>query len=603
MRIRHLPDTLINQIAAGEVIERPAAALKELIENAIDAKASRIEIEIKDGGKSLIRIKDNGTGMSKEELVAALDRHATSKLADSDLLNIHTLGFRGEALPSIGAVSHLNIASCEANEEGWEITVHGGKKEEPIPSSCPKGTTIEVRDLFCATPARLKFLKSDRAEYMAIKDTVSRLAMAFPHISFYLRHNGKQALNLTAAQNDLFEQQKTRLGQVVGQDFIQNAIALDGKRETITLKGYAGLPTLDNRTAAKQFLFINGRPVKDKLLNGALRAAYADVLARDRYPAAVLFIDLPTQEVDVNVHPAKAEVRFKDPGLVRGLIISTIKHALLEQGHQTSKTVSLQALGAMHSGSSTAQQPRSFSSYAYKQKGNRPAAQIAEQSFQSYAPFEEQSLSARTDIPLDAVQDEQACASPLGAARAQIHENYIIAQTETGIVIVDQHAAHERLTYERLKKQRDAKAVQRQALLVPEIITLDQDKAALLLDHTETLKTLGLEIDSFGPDSISVQAIPAILGQKTDIKRLILDIIQEIEEEGSSTILEEKINAVLSTMACHGSVRSGRRLNAQEMNQLLREMEQTPLSGQCNHGRPTYIELSLDDIEKLFGRH
>ncbi len=597
MRIRHLPETLINQIAAGEVIERPAAALKELIENAIDAKASRIEIDIKDGGKSLIRIKDNGCGMSKEELIAALDRHATSKLPDSDLLNIHTLGFRGEALPSIGAVSHLKIASCEkALEEGWEISVNGGEKEEPIPCACTNGTIIEVRDLFCATPARLKFLKSDRAEYTAIKDSVSRLAMAFPHITFQLRHNGKQALNLPAGQGELFEQRHLRLGQVVGKDFIDNAVPLDGERETLSLKGYAGLPTLDNRTAAKQFLFVNGRPVKDKLLNGALRAAYADVLARDRYPAAVLFVDIPTNEVDVNVHPAKAEVRFKDPGLVRGLIISTIKHALLEQGHQTSKTVSLQALGSFHSGKTHT------SAYNYQHSYTRPSTRVAEQSLQSFAPFTEQAVSARAETP-----DEQPAledlAAPLGAARAQIHENYIIAQTEQGIVIVDQHAAHERLTYERLKKQRAQKDIERQALLVPEIISLDEDHAALLLAEADTLKKLGLEIDSFGPGSVSVQAVPAILGHKINAAQLVKDIVQELEEEGRSSVLEEKINTVLSTMACHGSVRSGRRLTADEMNNLLREMENTPLSGQCNHGRPTYVELSLNDIEKLFGRH
>lgn len=579
MRIRYLPETLINQIAAGEVIERPAAAVKELAENAIDAGASRVEIDIREGGIAAITVSDDGIGMNAEELSAALDRHATSKLPEDDLLNIAHLGFRGEALASIAAVARVKISSRERGGEAWEISAHGGKKGKPAPSSHPRGTQIEVRDLFFATPARLKFLKSERAEYMAVKDVVTRLAMAFPKTGFKLTHDGANSLNLPPGQDAA-----ARLTAILGRDFGDNAMNISAQREEIYVNGYAGLPTLHRGTMQYQYLFVNGRPVRDKLLYGCLRAAYADVLARDRHPVAALFLDLPAEEVDVNVHPAKSEVRFRDAALVRSLIISAIKQALHENGKKSSSSLVAPTLSALKPANAPAPPPMSFSSY-----GN-----LAEATHVAYAP------SARAEIHAAAVPE--ATLHPLGAARAQIHENYIIAQTESGLVIVDQHAAHERLVYERFKAQAAERGVQKQGLLTPEIVALDESRAENLLQHKETLAKLGLEIDAFGADAIAVQAIPALLGPKADIQGLVQDLADETLERGIAQGLEEKLNHILATMACYGSVRSGRRMNAEEMNALLRDMESSPLSGQCNHGRPTYIELKLSDIEKLFGR-
>ncbi len=602
MRIRYLPETLINQIAAGEVVERPSAALKELVENSIDAGAAQIQIDIQSGGKSLMVISDDGDGMSAQELTAAVDRHATSKLPDDDLLNIKNLGFRGEALASIAAVSRLKIQTREKDGEAFEITVEAGRKSEIKPSSHPRGTRIEVRDLFYATPARLKFLKTERAEFMAIKDTIQRLAMAYPHVAFSLTHDGTKSLNLPVTLDP-----KARLAAILGREFGENAIEIKAQREGFTLSGFAGLPTLHRGTAQYQYLFVNGRSVKDKLITGCVRAAYMDVLHRGRHPMVTLFLTVPSELVDVNVHPAKAEVRFQDPALVRGLIISALKHAIHEHGFETSSTVSMQALGAMRSSyapslplsrGSTPAVPPSY----YRGGSSAPATygNLAEAQSMMYEP--EPTARYEQHVEAEPANNQEQQSYPLGAARAQIHENYIVAQTPEGMVLVDQHAAHERLVYERFKAQVAESGVEKQGLLTPEIIEMDEDSISNILNHQSVFAKLGLELEPFGQGALSVQSIPALLGGKADIKKLIHDIADDIAEHGNADMLEEKLNEILSTMACHGSVRSGRRMNGDEMNALLREMEKTPLSGQCNHGRPTYIHLSLKEIEKLFGR-
>lgn len=605
MRIRYLPETLINQIAAGEVIERPFAAVKELVENSIDAGASRIDVTITDGGKSQIIVSDNGSGMNRDDLIAAVDRHATSKLIGDDLLNIQHMGFRGEALASIASVSRLIIHTREQDGEAWVISVEGGKKGEPAPSSHPSGTQIEVRDLFYATPARLKFMKSERAEFMAVKDTITRLAMANPQVAFRLVHDGKESFNHIAVLDS-----QSRLAKILGREFGENSITIDAEREGLQLRGFAGLPTLHRGTAQHQYLFVNGRPVKDKLLHGCVRAAYSDVLHGGRHPMLALFLDVPRELVDVNVHPAKAEVRFQDPGLVRGLIISALKHALYEHGTRTSSSVSNAALGrfepANAGGGPSLPMRRGGSApvpryYAY---GNM-AQGLNENVQNMYAPQEsllpQEAPTARAEIVHDTL-DEDDQNFPLGAARAQLHENYIVAQTAEGMVIVDQHAAHERLVYERFKAQVEDRGVEKQGLLSPEIIQMEESEAERLLVYADGLAKLGLEIEPFGAGAIAVQSIPALLGEKPNLERLIRDLADEITERDTAQGLEERLNDILSTMACHGSIRSGRRMNVDEMNALLRQMEETPLSGQCNHGRPTSITLSLADIEKLFGR-
>jgi DNA mismatch repair protein MutL len=602
MRIRYLPETLINQIAAGEVLERPAAAVKEMMENAIDAGATAIEVDIRGGGKTQIVISDNGHGMSQEELSAALDRHATSKLPDDDLLNIMHLGFRGEALASIAAVARVNIDTHDSrNAEAWKITCEGGEKSSPVPSSHHKGTRIEVRDLFYATPARLKFQKTERVEYSAIKDIVMRLAMAYPKISFRLIHDGAQKLHLPAVLDCA-----PRLSSLLGKEFTDNAIPIDAQREDIKLSGFASLPTYHRGNATYQYLFVNGRAVKDKLLHGCIRAAYADVLHRDRHPVVVLFLDVPASEVDVNVHPAKAEVRFRDPQFVRGLIIGALKNALHQDSFKTSTTISGGTLAAFKSTPYTPALPlhraTPFSasynaSPRYTMHGN--LAEAVEQHYNTQQLYPAQP-SARAEP--EATIPENLPSFPLGAARAQIHENYIIAQTENGLVIVDQHAAHERLVYERFKAQIAEHGIETQGLLTPEIVEMDEVQAQNLLEQSAELRKLGLEIETFGSGAIAVQSLPALLGARVDIKRLILDLVDELADHDHSDAIEMRMNAILSRMACHGSIRSGRRMNAEEMNALLRQMEQTPLSGQCNHGRPTYVTLSLKDIERLFGR-
>lgn len=590
--IRQLDDAAINRIAAGEVVERPASAVKELVENALDAKAARVEISIADGGKTLIRVTDNGVGMTPDDLPLALSRHATSKIDGSDLLNIHSFGFRGEALPSLGAVGRLTIRSRTVDGEGAEVTVAGGVHDPVRPSALTAGTVVELRDLFYATPARLKFLRTDRAEMQAISDVIKRLAMAEPFVTFILTDvsQGKSRVTFRAdaETGDMFEGLHARLRSVLGKDFADNALPIDALREDVHLTGYAALPTYSRGSAVQQFLFVNGRPVRDKVLIGALRGAYMDTLSRDRHPAACLFIDLDPTRVDVNVHPAKSEVRFRDPGAVRGLIVSALRAALANAGHRASTTVANATLGAM--------QPEKTEARVYQmdrpQMSRGPA--YRPDGFADMAP----DMSGRVEMIEDFKAQED---HPLGAARAQVHENYIIAQTDTGIVIVDGHAAHERLVYEKLKTQMAQNGVAAQALLIPEIIEMSDSDAAQLLAVADDLTRFGLTIEPFGGGAIAVRETPAILGE-VNAQAMLRDILDELDDQGSSTLVQEKLEAILSRVACHGSIRTGRRMRGEEMNALLREMEQTPRSGQCNHGRPTYVELKLSDIERLFGR-
>jgi DNA mismatch repair protein MutL len=601
-QIRQLDETVVNRIAAGEVVERPASAVKELVENAIDSGADRITIEVANGGKSLIRVTDNGCGMTPEDLPLALARHATSKIDGKDLLNINSFGFRGEALPSLGSVGRLVITSrSETGGDAHTIAVTGGRHSVIRPAALSGGTVVELRDLFFATPARLKFLRTDRAEMQAIGDVVKRLAMAEPGVGFTLRDmtDGQNRMIFRAdpEQGDLFNALGARLGQVMGRDFIENALPIEAEREGVRLVGYAALPTYSRGSATAQYLFVNGRPVKDRLLVGALRGAYADFLSRDRHPAVALFVDCPPERVDVNVHPAKAEVRFREPGVVRGLIVSALRHALAEAGHRASSTVAEATLGAFRP---EQQGPARVYQMDRPSQGSLRAARDWQAPAMGFAeaPEDFTSTSARVEPVADA---HEATGNPLGAARAQVHENYIIAQTETGMVIVDQHAAHERLVYEKLKRQMAENGVASQALLIPEIVTLGENDAGTLLDLADDLAKLGLVLEPFGPGTIAVQATPAILGP-VNAEAMLRDILDELDDLGESLTVKARIEAILSRVACHGSIRSGRQMRAEEMNALLREMEATPHSGQCNHGRPTYVELKLSDIERLFGR-
>ncbi|HZL60482.1 MAG TPA: DNA mismatch repair endonuclease MutL [Stellaceae bacterium] len=600
MALRQLPAVLVNRIAAGEVVERPASAVKELVENAIDAGAHRIEVTLRGGGQSLIAVADDGEGMSGEELSLAVERHCTSKLPDDDLLYIRTLGFRGEALPSIGAVSRLSIVSRRRGAAtAHRILVEGGTKHDIEPAAHGPGTRVEVRDLFYATPARLKFMKSPRAERDQAVDSVERLAMAYPAIAFTVIGDEERVLlRMNAAEPDLAgkgpaETRRARLGAILGRDFADNALAIDAAREGFRLTGLAGLPTLNRATAKDQYLFVNGRPVRDKLLAGAVRGAYQDFLARDRHPIVVLFLDGPEEDIDVNVHPAKAEVRFRDANLVRGLIVGSLRQALAAAGHRASTTVAEAALGAFQPAWSPRGRP---ATYAYNPNVAAPPG-LSEAPADYQANLAENAPGAR---PLEAPASETS-AHPLGAACAQLHETYIVAQTADGIVIVDQHAAHERLVYEEMKKEIAASGVKRQILLLPEVVELDAGGAARLAARAGELAELGLVVENFGTGAIVVREVPALLGD-IDVQGLVRDLADEIAEWGGALSLKEKLEEVCGTIACHGSVRAGRRLAQAEMDALLRQMEATPHSGQCNHGRPTYIELRLADIEKLFGR-
>jgi DNA mismatch repair protein MutL len=597
-RIRQLCEGTVNRIAAGEVVERPAAAIKELVENAMDAGATSIDIAASNGGADLLLVEDDGVGMAADELKLAIARHATSKLpvsgGEDDLSHIVTMGFRGEALPSIGAVARLSLTSRTADGEAAEIRVDGGAVTGPMPAafraSGQHGTRAEVRELFYATPARLKFLKSTRSEDLAITDIVKRLAMARPDIGFTLTLDGRRVLDL-GVEPDLMDGRLPRLAKIMGRDFGDNAARVEAGREGVTLSGYAGLPTYNRATAQMQFLFVNGRPVRDKLLVGAVRGAYADFLARDRHPALALFLDCDPGFVDVNVHPAKTEVRFRDAGLVRGLIVGALKHTLAEAGHRASTTVAASAFSSLQRQVPQPDQWPSQQASAFQSPNIFSAMREAAPAYGRAVP-----MSVRMEEPPQAVPE-----TPLGVARAQLHETYVVAQTADGIVIVDQHAAHERLVYERMKKALANGGIARQPLLIPEVVDLDPSEVTRVVTRAAELAELGLVIEEFGPDAVVVREVPAMLG-KLDVKGLVRDLADEIAETGNALSLKERLEAVSGTLACHMSVRAGRRLTGEEMNALLREMEATPHSGQCNHGRPTYVELKLADIEKLFGR-
>ena len=619
MPVRRLDPILIDRIAAGEVVERPASAIKELVENALDAGARRIEIRIEAAGRGLIRVSDDGAGMDAADLALAIERHATSKLPGGDLHDIATLGFRGEALPSIGAVARLDIVSRLRGAAGagpaataHHIAVDAGAVSPVRPASRGAGTTVEVRDLFGATPARLKFLKSDRAEASAIADAVRRLAMAHPAV--HLSLDGTPAVGfdyLACAEDD--EGRLTRVSQIVGDDFVDNALPLRAERagadgDGIALAGFVGLPTFHRGTRDGQYLFVNGRPVRDKLLTSALYAGYMDHVPRDRFPVVALFLRCEPRAVDVNVHPAKAEVRFRDANAVRGLVVSAIRDALSGALHRASTTGGSRALGALGARSFGAgYQARPRGGWDWRGSQGAPADGAAPRGFAEnpQAGFaSEPSADVRESAPGVAVMDEDArlgADAPLGAARAQFHETYILAQTRDGIVIVDQHAAHERLVYERMKRSRAEGGVARQMMLIPAVVEMTPDAAALLLGEAEALGSLGLAVEAFGPGAVAVTEVPSVIG-RGDMTALVRDLADVIRADGATVPLERRLDHYLATMACHNAVRAGRRLLPDEMNALLREMERTPGSGQCNHGRPTYVELKLNDIERLFGR-
>jgi DNA mismatch repair protein MutL len=609
MPVRQLSEAIVNRIAAGEVVERPASVVKELVENALDAGASRIDVLTDGGGRRLIRVADDGEGMTRADLALAVDRHATSKLADEDLVAISTLGFRGEALPSIGSVARLAIATRHQREpHAWSIEVDAGVKAELKPAALGEGTRVEVRDLFYATPARLKFLKLDRTEAEAVREVVRRLAMSRPDVAFTLAGEERApvtfAATLPGATGRL-----TRLGDVLGADFRANAVAIAAEREGVTVEGFAALPTLTRANALGQYLFVNDRPVRDKLLIGAVRAAYADYLPRDRHPLVALFVTLDAREVDVNVHPAKTEVRFRNAGLVRALIVHALKHALAREGTRAATTGGNATIAAFRPAT-----PRGWDWRGSPARSGDPRrvpafmrgggfAEAAQAAFDVGAPAVGLDTSFDADIAAEgfAAPTADAFDHPLGAARAQVHETYIVAQTRDGLVIVDQHAAHERIVYEKLKAAIDKSGVARQILLIPDIVELDEADVERLVAHAEELARYGVVLESFGPGAVALRETPALLGE-IDGAGLVRDLAEHISEWDEALPLERRLMHVAATMACHGSVRAGRRLKPQEMNALLREMEVTPNSGQCNHGRPTYVELKLTDIERLFGR-
>ena len=609
MTIRLLPEGVINRIAAGEVIERPASVVKELVENAIDAGARSIEITLEESGRRLIRVADDGRGMKRDELPLALARHATSKLAeDGDLWSIATLGFRGEALPSIAAVSRLTLASRAAgSDNAWSIEAAGGEAGQCTPAARPQGTTVTVADLFYATPARLKFLKAPRTESGHAADAVNRLAMCHPAIGFTMVDDGRSLLR-DGPHEDGSAARLARLALVMGRDFAHNALPIDAERDGMRLTGYAALPTLNRASAQHQYLFVNGRPVRDRVLHGAVRAAYADLLHRGRHPMAALFVDLPPETVDINVHPTKAEVRFRDAALVRGLIVGSLKRALVAAGHHAATTVADDTLAAMRPQGSAGGSARPPSGRGYAPAPPLRAPLLAEAHARYQAPLD--APSARVESPPSAgepaapaveIEHGPPAAYPLGVARGQVHGTYVVAQTDDGIVIVDQHAAHERIVYERMKAALATSGIQRQILLIPEVIELDDAAVGRLEARAGEFADLGLVLERFGPGAVVVREVPALIGNG-DTQGLVRDLADELAEWDDATRLRERLGDVCSTLACHGSVRAGRRLNADEMNALLRQMEATPHAGQCNHGRPTYVELKLADIERLFGR-
>ena len=610
MTLRLLPPTLVNRIAAGEVVERPASAVKELVENALDAGATKIDVILNEGGKASLTVIDNGKGMTPDEMKLAVERFATSKLPSDDLFDIRFLGFRGEALPSIASVSRVTITSRTADaDSAWFLFIEGGEKHEPEPASAPVGTRIEVRDLFYAVPARLKFLKTTQTETGYIQDMIEKLALAFPSVAFTLSDEKKKRLDFKPVAPT---EEIKRVAQVIGDDFTENSVPVNAERDGIKLTGFAGLPTFNKATAAAQYFFVNNRPVRDKVLLGALKGAYQELLAADRFPAVVLFLHLPPEEVDVNVHPAKAEVRFRNSQMVRGMIVTAVRQALMSSGHRTSSTLADEALDFSVSepvfskqASSSFSMPK-FPSYRPNGNFNRPqtlnetrALFRANEAFS--APIAEDISEKIEQVVSDAPVEDPDAFPPLGLARAQLHKTYIISQTQDGIVIVDQHAAHERLTYEKIKQNMESGDAAAQYLLLPEVVDLSEEKQEAVLKQKEELEKTGLLFDLFGGGSVVIRATPAVLGE-VNAKQLMLDVADTLIEFGDSLSLKERIKKIAATMACHGSVRAGRKLDVSEMNALLRQMEAVPYSGQCIHGRPTYIELKLKDIEKLFGR-
>ncbi len=602
MTVRFLDPTLINQIAAGEVIERPASAIKELVENAIDASSTKIDIVVREGGRTLISITDNGHGMPQDDLMLAVERHATSKIPDCDLFNIRSLGFRGEALPSIGAVSRLTITSRTVKADtAWRLSVEGGKKGELAPASFGFGTRVEVRDLFYATPARLKFLKAPTTELSHAVDILNRLALAHPEIQFSLMDGDRQVFSYGA--------NKDRIPSIFGKDFLENASPVLMEREGLTLKGYISVPTFNRSNAAAQYLFVNGRPVKDRVLSAAVRMAYQDFLAGNRHPVLALFLEIDPAEVDINVHPAKAEVRFRDTGLVRGVFMSALKNALHEAAHRTSSAIAQDAVAAFQRPSSPMPSPSAWSGKTYSGRSlpgsGAPAPRLAFPE-RRLAPGLAETIASYQAAPVTSAPTPELAPQPsedypLGLARAQIHSAYILSEAADSLVIVDQHAAHERLVYEKMKREQDSHGIKRQALLLPEVVDLPEQTLKAILSRIPDLAQLGLIIEAFGLTAIMVREVPALL-VKADWKQLIQDLGAEIQDIDATLSLSEQLNEILGTLACHNSVRAGRHLSIEEMNALLRQMEATPYSGQCNHGRPTYIKLHRHDIEKLFGR-
>lgn len=610
MAIRILPDYLVNQIAAGEVIERPASVVKELVENALDAGADKIDIALVDGGKSLISVTDNGKGMSKEELSVAVERHATSKLECDDLFHIKHFGFRGEALPSVGSVARLSILSRAAGaSEGYKIEVSGSKKSDVMPAAISSGTRVEVRDLFYTAPARLKFLKSDASEFANVADMVERIAMANPNVSFYLSHNDKKKLNLNAFQGELFDARLKRLGDVIGRDFRDNSLLVNVARDYLTVSGYVGLPTYNKANSLSEYLFVNNRPVRDKLLLGAIKGAYQDVLASSRYPAVALFIDVAPEYVDVNVHPQKSEVRFFDSAFVRSVLVGAIRSALAMGDGRTADTIDLSHLFQNTENMPENSVETDFLQEPVRQMGYNDAKKPFQSTVFSKTPRThtlpdlESLYSVKVDLKDNIQEEPQADAMPpLGFAKAQFHNTYIISQTLDSIVIVDQHAAHERIVMEKLKADLASDGrVATQILLIPEVVDLSLQEKMRILENIPHFEKLGLVVEEFGPKAVIVREIPALISG-ADAQKLIHDLSEEISEWGGAFSLTEKLHRVCATIACHGSVRAGRQLKIDEMNRLLRDMEKTEHSGQCNHGRPTYVKLKISDIEKLFDR-
>lgn len=602
MPVRQLPEQVVNRIAAGEVVERPASVVKELVENAIDAGASRIEVFTDGGGRRRIGITDDGSGMTAKDLALAVERHATSKLDDEDLLQIRTLGFRGEALPSIGAVARLSITTRHASEpHAWALSVDGGAKSEIMPAALAHGTRVEVNDLFYATPARLKFLKTDRTEAEAIREVVRRLAMARPDIAFTLAGEERAPVTWAAALPGAAGR-LTRLGDVLGAEFRSHAVEVHAERDDVVVAGYAAAPALTRANALGQYLFVNGRPVRDKLILGAVRAAYSDYLPRDRHPVVALFVTLDPREVDTNVHPAKTEVRFRNAGLVRALIVHGLKEALAREGRRTAANSGGAAINSFRPG--VAPRPADWD---WRRSPALPTMPLPAFEGAAAPAFAERGQATfdvgapTADVRSEAQASGDLIDRPLGAARTQIHETYIVSQTRDGLVIIDQHAAHERIVYERLKASLSKNGVQRQILLIPEIVEMDEATVERLLERADELASFGLAVESFGPGAVAVRETPSLLG-KADAGGLLRDLAEHMAEWDEALPLERRLMHVAATMACHGSVRAGRRLKPEEMNALLREMEETPNSGQCNHGRPTYVELKLTDVEKLFGR-